>query len=49
MTTTALIGAWNTEGGIRRVASQFFLVSPDSQVDEALADPIIFFEQFFIS
>ena len=26
----------------RRVASQFFLVSPDSQIDEALADPIIF-------
>ena len=27
---------------VRRVASQFFLVSPDSQVDEALADPTIF-------
>ena len=26
----------------RRVASQFFLVSPDSQVDKALAEPIIF-------
>ena len=26
----------------RRVTSQFFLVSPDSQVNETLADPIIF-------
>ena len=24
----------------RRVASQFFLISPDSQVAEALADPL---------
>ena len=24
----------------RRVASHFFLISPDSQVDEALADPL---------
>ena len=33
----------------RRVARQFFLVSPDSEVDEAFADLIIFQKKKFVS
>ena len=39
---TAFVAFTGFKIGTRRVASQFFLVSSDSQIDEALADPIIF-------